>query len=213
MVATRRRRHASSSKLAASDEAAGGGSDPSAAGGGSDPSAAGGGSDPSAAGGGSQASANDALQWTPDTLVLDTVDAALSTCGVGNRARTRVRSALLRSRSAGEFTDHFARLVTLHTAGDPGRISEEATLDLSPDSFDAIVAGGEQERIQRQQRQQRQHELDQVSREATRVGGALRCRQCGGDSVTVQQKQTRSADEGMTVFCGCETCGSQWRMS
>ena len=43
--------------------------------------------------------------------------------------------------------------------------------------------------------------------------GALRCSKCGSDCVSVQQKQTRSADEGMTVFCSCDGCGVQWRMS
>lgn len=43
--------------------------------------------------------------------------------------------------------------------------------------------------------------------------GALRCSKCGSDCVSVQQKQTRSADEGMTIFCSCDGCGVQWRMS
>lgn len=43
--------------------------------------------------------------------------------------------------------------------------------------------------------------------------GALRCTKCGSDCVSVQQKQTRSADEGMTIFCSCDGCGVQWRMS
>lgn len=53
--------------------------------------------------------------------------------------------------------------------------------------------------------------LDKVSGGGT--GGAIRCRKCGDNQVTIQQKQTRSADEGMTVFCTCEQCGFQWRMS
>lgn len=43
--------------------------------------------------------------------------------------------------------------------------------------------------------------------------GGIRCRKCGDNQVAIQQKQTRSADEGMTVFCTCEHCGFQWRMA
>ena len=54
--------------------------------------------------------------------------------------------------------------------------------------------------------------LDASTRAAT-GGGAIVCRKCSGDDVTIQQKQTRSADEGMTIFCTCESCGHKWRMS
>ena len=39
------------------------------------------------------------------------------------------------------------------------------------------------------------------------------CRQCGkkGD-VEWTTKQTRSADEGSTIFCVCNTCKARWRM-
>ena len=42
--------------------------------------------------------------------------------------------------------------------------------------------------------------------------GGIVCRACNKATVIVQQKQTRSADEGMTVFCSCRTCGKQWRL-
>jgi len=63
-----------------------------------------------------------------------------------------------------------------------------------------------------QRRREKQRELETAARGAS-SGGALHCPSCGGDSITVQQKQTRSADEGMTIFCACEDCGRQWRMS
>ena len=63
----------------------------------------------------------------------------------------------------------------------------------------------------RRLRRDRQEELVAVVR-ASGEGGAIHCRSCGSSSVAVQQKQTRSADEGMTVFCACEGCGRQWRM-
>ena len=40
----------------------------------------------------------------------------------------------------------------------------------------------------------------------------VRCRRCGGEEVTWDEKQTRSADEGATVFCRCTTCQNRWTM-
>ena len=39
----------------------------------------------------------------------------------------------------------------------------------------------------------------------------LRCRHCKSTDVTFTQKQTRSADESMTLFCRCAECGKAWR--
>jgi len=39
-----------------------------------------------------------------------------------------------------------------------------------------------------------------------------RCRRCKNTDVTVDLKQTRSADEAMTVFVYCEKCESRWKM-
>lgn len=41
----------------------------------------------------------------------------------------------------------------------------------------------------------------------------LRCRRCGSGDISWQQKQTRGADEAMTVFCVCQECKTKWRMS
>ena len=40
----------------------------------------------------------------------------------------------------------------------------------------------------------------------------VRCRRCGSEEVTWEEKQTRSADEGATVFCSCSTCKNRWVM-
>lgn len=42
--------------------------------------------------------------------------------------------------------------------------------------------------------------------------GAIVCGKCKTSDVTVEQKQTRGADEAMTIFCSCNTCGLRWRM-
>lgn len=40
----------------------------------------------------------------------------------------------------------------------------------------------------------------------------MRCRACGSTDINVQQRQTRSADESMTVFCTCCDCGKRFRV-
>lgn len=40
----------------------------------------------------------------------------------------------------------------------------------------------------------------------------LICSRCHSRSIGIQQQQTRSADEGMTVFCTCKQCGLRWKM-
>jgi DNA-directed RNA polymerase subunit M/transcription elongation factor TFIIS len=40
----------------------------------------------------------------------------------------------------------------------------------------------------------------------------IKCRKCKSDHVDVEQKQTRSADEPMTLFCQCRQCGTRFVM-
>ena len=43
--------------------------------------------------------------------------------------------------------------------------------------------------------------------------GLIRCRACGSCDISWEQKQTRGADEAMTIFCSCTRCKSRWKMS
>jgi DNA-directed RNA polymerase subunit M/transcription elongation factor TFIIS len=44
-----------------------------------------------------------------------------------------------------------------------------------------------------------------------RTKGFLACKSCKSmDSVQIDQKQTRSSDEPMTLFALCDACGFQW---
>ena len=45
-----------------------------------------------------------------------------------------------------------------------------------------------------------------------RSSGFLVCRQCKSTKVDVDQLQTRSADEPMTLFALCTDCGTRWTM-
>jgi transcription elongation factor S-II len=41
--------------------------------------------------------------------------------------------------------------------------------------------------------------------------GAYQCGKCKSWRTTYTERQTRSADEPMSVFCLCENCGKRWR--
>jgi transcription elongation factor S-II len=42
-------------------------------------------------------------------------------------------------------------------------------------------------------------------------GGEFKCSRCKSSKTTFHEKQTRSADEPMTVFVLCLNCGKRWR--
>lgn len=43
------------------------------------------------------------------------------------------------------------------------------------------------------------------------VKGLFKCTKCGSEETISSQKQTRSADEPMTIFITCLKCGKKWR--
>lgn len=69
-------------------------------------------------------------------------------------------------------------------------------------------------RERRDQMQQFQNILQEkynlASRSNTKT--TMRCRRCGGTDIHAEQKQTRGADEAMTVFCTCARCTLRWTM-
>lgn len=42
--------------------------------------------------------------------------------------------------------------------------------------------------------------------------GVYRCPKCKSNNTSYTERQTRSADEPMTVFCRCMSCGARWRI-
>lgn len=55
-----------------------------------------------------------------------------------------------------------------------------------------------------------QNKYDQTNDTTCRT--TLKCRRCGSSEVQVEQKQTRGADEAMTLFCTCSKCTNRWTM-
>ena len=68
---------------------------------------------------------------------------------------------------------------------------------------------------ERRNRQERFHAMLQDKYDALNdrtFTAIVRCRRCGSEEVTWEEKQTRSADEGATIFCSCSTCKNRWVM-
>lgn len=59
---------------------------------------------------------------------------------------------------------------------------------------------------------QRKHGKDQLKAAGLKpVAGQFKCPRCKGSNTDYYEKQTRSADEPMTVFNECLDCGKRWR--
>ena len=52
---------------------------------------------------------------------------------------------------------------------------------------------------------------DDPMKDGTESSSVLQCRRCGSKDVSVEQKQTRSADEAMTLFICCLACNARWK--
>lgn len=55
-----------------------------------------------------------------------------------------------------------------------------------------------------------QEKYDQINEKG--YTAILKCRRCGSEEVSYDEKQTRGADEAATVFCFCQTCSNRWVM-
>lgn len=53
----------------------------------------------------------------------------------------------------------------------------------------------------------------EVLEERQDTGQFIQCRKCKSNEVDTEQKQTRSADEPMTIFCKCRKCETRFIMT
>ncbi len=53
--------------------------------------------------------------------------------------------------------------------------------------------------------------LDATGGKAKREENGIKCRNCGKNTVTFLEVQSRSADEGASVFYSCTNCFTQWK--
>lgn len=81
---------------------------------------------------------------------------------------------------------------------------------------DAAMASGTPLQRLREAEEQQIGAMHRILRENADLGelgnSGLRCRSCGSFNVTWAQRQTRGADEAMTIFCTCSDCKKRWRM-
>ena len=55
-------------------------------------------------------------------------------------------------------------------------------------------------------------DLTQGEEQEVLPDSGVRCKKCGSNDVTHEFLQTRSADEGTTIFCTCMKCKKRWKM-
>ena len=87
----------------------------------------------------------------------------------------------------------------------------EITTEDNPSFLVLSKATGHQDVLDGIQKEENKiKELIAISK-SERSKGFLACKSCKcTDSVKIDQKQTRSSDEPMTLFALCESCGFQW---
>lgn len=114
-----------------------------------------------------------------------------------------------RAHTPSEYADHVMR-AAFHLEQSP-TIGVEL-VDASDDELARGTLAGriEHERRAREERFQQmlQEKYDELNE--ARFQALVRCRRCGSEDVTWQEKQTRSADEATTVFVVCTTCKNVW---
>ena len=135
-------------------------------------------------------------------------------CTEWSNARDIECAAHCTSSSIAEYVDKMHQVIW-NIKQNPKLEKLGANLVLMTD--EEMAKGSIIEDIEYQNRQRRlrfdqivQEKYDMVNKETYRA--TLICRRCGSSDVTCEQKQTRGADEAMTVFCTCGKCNQRWTM-
>jgi DNA-directed RNA polymerase subunit M/transcription elongation factor TFIIS len=85
-------------------------------------------------------------------------------------------------------------------------------LGVSPDASDDVLAKRTHHNDLLEETEKDERRITELLSTAKkeRVAGFLVCRNCRSSHVDVDQMQTRSADEPMTLFALCLDCGNRW---
>lgn len=114
------------------------------------------------------------------------------------------------SRTPYDYYDHIHRAAfNLH---ENPRIT---SLDIVCQADEELTEGTLLQRIERetQARSDRFQQMLQEKYDAIndrKFHAIVRCRRCGSEEVSWDEKQTRSADEAATLFCVCTKCKNRW---
>lgn len=130
------------------------------------------------------------------------------------RSREIEMAAHAISRTTAMYVDKMHQII--HNVNlNPELVQEGANVAVMSDkrmAANTIIENIEKERAEKQKLFEEflQEKYDMVNRDSYRT--TLRCRRCGSPDVRWEQKQTRGADEAMTVFCTCAKCQNRWTM-
>ena len=97
---------------------------------------------------------------------------------------------------------------TLRTRILSGAITPDQLAKMSPEEMRSQEQRDEDERLRKENMNNAM-----TPQEAIVTSGSIECPKCHNKTVSYTQAQTRSADEPMTNFCECQTCGNRWKFS
>lgn len=80
----------------------------------------------------------------------------------------------------------------------PHEIAFLSHYEMSPEKWDKLIA-------EKRERDKNIYDVQQ------KIDSEFKCRRCKNNNCTYYQLQTRSADEPMTTFVSCLTCGNRWK--
>ena len=113
------------------------------------------------------------------------------------------------SQNSMDYDDH------IHKAASNLRIRPDMGLEMMTVSDDILIRGtvagtlDEQRRIA-ESRFEKMLEDKYESMNDEEFATIVHCKKCGSGDVRWEDKQTRSADEGASVFCTCNKCHNRW---
>lgn len=115
------------------------------------------------------------------------------------------------STTAHEYDDHVRRAAfNLHENASVGvDVVHTADAELTEGT---LLGRIEQESRMRSERFQQMLQEKYDALNDRKFQAIVRCRRCGSEEVSWEEKQTRSADEAATLFCVCATCKNRWVM-
>lgn len=113
------------------------------------------------------------------------------------------------STTALEYTDHVRR-ATFNLRENP-QCGSDVVCRADEDLTEGTLVGRiEEERNTRMERFRHMLLEKYESMNDSNYKAMIRCRRCGSQDVSWEEKQTRSADEAATVFCMCAKCKNRW---